>query len=124
MVGDFGLSRLKSKVASMTSREGTEGVGPAAGGGGDASHDSMENDESEGSHSRSLLVTATGGGGTPLYMAPESIDGGKVHFSQDVWSFGLMLNEILTGTLLEDDEGVNEARENTPRFLHMCIRMA
>jgi len=95
LVADFGLSRIKTKVAmTSTMREG----GPAGGSEGLA-----------GGSSRSLVVGATGLGGTPLYAAPEAIKSGtEVHGSQDVWSFGLMLNEIIRGESLCDDDGFME----------------
>lgn len=35
--------------------------------------------------------------GTPLYMAPEQLVGGEVGSAADVWAWGLLLHECLTG---------------------------
>jgi serine/threonine protein kinase len=41
--------------------------------------------------------TMTGGQGTPLYMAPEIINGDRYSNKADVFSFGVLLYEIVTG---------------------------
>eukprot|EP00826_Nyctotherus_ovalis_P054118 TRINITY_DN7069_c0_g5_i1.p1 TRINITY_DN7069_c0_g5~~TRINITY_DN7069_c0_g5_i1.p1 ORF type:complete len:128 (-),score=21.47 TRINITY_DN7069_c0_g5_i1:324-707(-) len=35
--------------------------------------------------------------GTPIYMSPERIQGGKYSFPSDVWSLGIILYEMVTG---------------------------
>ncbi|GAB3920775.1 serine/threonine-protein kinase [Larkinella terrae] len=37
------------------------------------------------------------GRGTPSYKAPEQIEGSKVSFNLDLWAFGIILYEMLTG---------------------------
>ncbi|MFD1145442.1 protein kinase [Larkinella insperata] len=37
------------------------------------------------------------GRGTPSYKAPEQIEGSRVSFNLDLWAFGIILYEILTG---------------------------
>jgi serine/threonine protein kinase len=44
-----------------------------------------------------LTITATGWAGSPLYMAPEVMGGGHYSNTADVFSFGALLYEIVTG---------------------------
>ena len=48
--------------------------------------------------SASAFETTTGGGGTPAYMAPEQIDRGVADHRSDMFSFGVLLCELTTGS--------------------------
>lgn len=48
---------------------------------------------------RTFLSTVNGQAGTPAYMAPELFDGGSVTEKVDVYSFGILLWECLTGQI-------------------------
>lgn len=48
---------------------------------------------------RTFLSTINGQAGTPAYMAPELFDGGSISEKVDVFSFGVLLWEMLTGEI-------------------------
>ncbi|KAM3371757.1 hypothetical protein ACQJBY_018921 [Aegilops geniculata] len=51
--------------------------------------------------------------GTPGYMAPEILYGGKITFASDIYSLGSIIMEILTGVKgYPEDENVNESWKN------------
>ena len=56
-----------------------------------------------------LSVTATGFTvGTPYYMSPEQIRGDKPTFEVDVYAFGILLFELLTGARPFEAQTVDE----------------
>lgn len=46
--------------------------------------------------------------GTPAYMSPEQVNGAKIDARSDVWAMGVMLFELLSGTLPFDASTVTE----------------
>jgi serine/threonine protein kinase len=53
-------------------------------------------------------VASSGGGAmNPIWLAPEVLLGGRATAASDVYSFGLVLYELLTWQLPWDSEGKN-----------------
>ncbi len=77
---DFGLAKLVSGASPLTSDSPTEAVGTRIG---------------------AIL-------GTAAYMAPEQARGKVVDKRADIWAFGVVLYEMLTGTRLFQGEDVTE----------------
>eukprot|EP00760_Papus_ankaliazontas_P028642 PhM_4_TR3824/c0_g1_i1/m.43833/K17533/MAP3K19, YSK4; mitogen-activated protein kinase kinase kinase 19 len=96
-ITDFGASArmFSNKAAETSSDDSAERRSDENNSDND---DTNENDEKE--HRRSLKGTVTRNGivGTPLYMAPEAASGNATTES-DIWSFGVMTAELLTGRL-------------------------
>lgn len=53
---------------------------------------------------RESEMGAAGMVGTPLYMSPEACRGDLIGFPSDVWSLGITVCQLLTGSLPYDDE--------------------
>ena len=85
--GQAAPSSLPSPLAPLAIRQA---AGVAAAGGADAVRAARS------SRTRTLV-------GTPLYMAPEVIRGGGYGMAADWWSAGVLLHELLTGSLPFDD---------------------
>ena len=71
-----------------------------------------------------LLTRTTQVLGTPHYMAPEQWRSGKVDHRADIFSLGVVLYEMLTGTLPIGDFASPSQREGVPERLDGVVRRA
>jgi serine/threonine-protein kinase len=88
---DFGLAKMLAPAGSL-SPGGREGPGEGA------------------THSPTLSIAATAQGmilGTAAYMAPEQARGRPVDKRADIWAFGCVLYEMLSGARAFEDEDVS-----------------
>ena len=69
----------------------------------------------------SLSATSTIAG-TPLYMAPERLNGGQPSIKGDIYSLGIVLHEMLTGTPHYDPFNSASKQAGCPKALDALIR--
>jgi len=103
---DFGLSRIIEagvRERALRARPKSElrpSAGPSTGGAGDLTftlqpEPSLPEPEDVGLPSRATKLGTVMG--TPLYMSPEQARGEPVTFASDMYSYGLLLQELFTG---------------------------
>lgn len=61
------------------------------------------------------------GRGTPSYKAPEQIEGGRVSFNLDLWAFGVILYEMMTGEKPFSVNGRTGTESSLKREIEMKI---
>jgi len=103
---DFGLAKAMDASAGSVSGGGGVGGGGGAGGGGDLlrSPTLMNSPTLTAAHGTQLGVIL----GTAAYMAPEQAKGRAVDRRGDIWAFGVVLFEMVTGRRLFEGETVSE----------------
>lgn len=73
-----------------------------------------------------LIATAATGVGTPLYMAPEVLNGSRNTPAADVWSYGVLLWELVTERQpdLLEQEGVSASGPQLSKLTDLLLRGA
>ncbi|GAB2517743.1 serine/threonine-protein kinase [Spirosoma aerophilum] len=61
------------------------------------------------------------GRGTPSYKAPEQIEGSRVSFNLDLWAFGVILYEIMTGEKPFRSDARNSSEQSVRREIEKKI---
>jgi serine/threonine-protein kinase len=60
--------------------------------------------------------------GTPVYMAPEQAAGLSVDVRADLYSWGIVAAEALTGSVLRGDEAAKSAPRSLRRIIERCLQ--
>jgi serine/threonine-protein kinase len=100
---DFGLAKFRSAVGAGVAEAEVTRAGGSAGAAGPAGGEPVQSGDASSTRPGSVL-------GTIRYMAPEQIGGGEVDGRSDLFSFGAVLYEMLTGTRAFDGDNATAVR--------------